>query len=251
MTQALKAQTFKDLHSQEDPIVLYNIWDAGGAKAIADAGSKAIATGSWSIAAAHGYKDGQAIALDFVLQIVERIAQSVDLPVSVDFEGGYSEAPDEVAANVLKVLKAGAIGINFEDRIVGGAGLYSLEHQAERIKAIRQMSTSEDMALFINARTDLFLGSDPATHESLVDQALEREAAYAEAGADCFFIPGLTDTTLIKKITSGASLPVNVMTLGAIKSPADIAGLGASRLSYGPAPYAKAIKDLKERYGAI
>ncbi|MEP5729317.1 MAG: isocitrate lyase/phosphoenolpyruvate mutase family protein [Sulfitobacter sp.] len=205
MTQALKAQAFKDMHNTQNPIVLYNIWDAGGAKAVAELGSKAVATGSWSIAAAHGYNDGEAMPLDFVLQIIERIAQCVDLPVTVDFEGGYAASPDDVAANVLKVLKAGAAGINFEDQVVNGEGLYSIEQQASRLKAIRQMAERENMPLFINARTDLFLDSDPATHNSLVGEALEREAAYTEAGANGFFIPGLTDAALIAKITAAAS----------------------------------------------
>lgn len=251
MTQTDKAQAFKEMHSTQNPIVLYNIWDAGGAKAIADAGSKAVATGSWSIAAAHGYKDGEAMPLDFVLKIVQRIVQSVDLPVTVDFEGGYAALPDDVAANGLKVIKAGAVGINFEDQVVKGEGLYTIEQQASRLKGIRQMAECENMPLFVNARTDLFLGSDPARHNDLVDEALEREAAYAEAGADGFFIPGLTDTALIAKITAAASLPVNVMMMAAIGSPTDVANLGVSRISYGPGPYLNAIRDLKSRYGSI
>ena len=87
MTQAKKVAQFKSLHIKGDPLVLYNIWDAGGAKALADAGATASATGSWSMAAAHGYEDGEAIPLEFVLQLVERIATSVDLPLTVDFEG--------------------------------------------------------------------------------------------------------------------------------------------------------------------
>jgi len=123
MTQAIKAQAFKNMHTTQNPVVLYNIWDAGGAKAIVDAGSKAVATGSWSIAAAHGFDDGEAMPLDFVLQIVERIVASVDVPVTVDFEGGYAVSPDDVAKNALMVIKAGSVGINFEDQVVQGDGL--------------------------------------------------------------------------------------------------------------------------------
>jgi len=108
-----------------------------------------------------------------------------------------------------------------------------------------------DVPLFINARTDLFLGSDPKTHSSLVDEAIEREAAYSAAGADGFFIPGLTDTALIAKITAATSLPVNVMAMGDIKTSADIAHVGVSRLSYGPGPYFNATSDPKARYIAI
>ncbi|MEO5613390.1 MAG: isocitrate lyase/phosphoenolpyruvate mutase family protein, partial [Cypionkella sp.] len=87
MSQADKARRFKDLHIPGNPLVLYNIWDAGSAKTVASAGAQALATGSWSVAAAQGYGDGQAIPLDFALQIIARITQSTELPVSVDFEG--------------------------------------------------------------------------------------------------------------------------------------------------------------------
>ena len=93
MTQAEKARYFKSLHVPGAPVVLYNIWDAGSAKAIAEAGAVALATGSWSVAAAQGYGDGQAIPLDFALQIIRRIAETVDLPLSVDFEGAYAVDP--------------------------------------------------------------------------------------------------------------------------------------------------------------
>jgi 2-methylisocitrate lyase-like PEP mutase family enzyme len=251
MKQVEKAHLFKDQHSKNNPETLYKIWDAGGAKAVADAGAKAIATGSWSIASAHGFEDGEAIPLNFALQIVARIGENVDLPVTVDFEGGYAVVPKDVAANVRKVLATGAVGINFEDRVVGGKGLHSVAVQVERLIAIRQVADAENVPLFVNARTDLFLDSDPQTHAGLVDDALDREAAYAKAGADGFFIPGLTDTALIEKIANGASLSVNVMRMGALGSPNDVSNLGVSRISYGPGPYFNAMRDLKSKASAI
>lgn len=88
MTQIEKANVFKALHKTGNPLVLYNIWDAGGAKVLEGAGTNAIATGSWSMAAAHGFEDGESIPLDFVLRIVERITRTVDLPVSIDLRVG-------------------------------------------------------------------------------------------------------------------------------------------------------------------
>ena len=251
MTQQEKALRFKSLHKRGAPLVLYNIWDAGGAKALAEAGAPAVATGSWSVAAAHGYDDGEAIPLDFLLHIVERTACSVELPLSVDFEGGYAEKPEAVAANVGRVLQAGAIGINFEDRIVQGEGLYPIATQVERIAAIREAARRADVPLFINARTDLFLGSDPATHEGLVPQAIEREAAYAKAGADGFFIPGLVARGAIRDIVSAVSLPVNVMMMGELVSISDVSELGVSRASYGPGPFIAAAADLSGRYKSL
>ena len=251
MTQSENAILFKSLHVKGAPVVLYNIWDAGGAKALARAGASAIATGSWSVAAAQGFKDGEAMPLDFVLQIVERITQTVDLPVTVDFEGGYAIAPDDVAENVRRLIRAGAIGLNLEDRVVQGEGLYPVAEQVARIRAVRQAADSEDVALFINARTDLFLGSDPDGHEALLSEATDRQATYAEAGADGFFVPGLTQTPLIEKICRASDLPVNVMMMGELTSVPDLAALGVSRVSFGPAPYVSAVSDLVARFGAV
>jgi 2-methylisocitrate lyase-like PEP mutase family enzyme len=249
--QAKKAVQFRALHAKGDPLVLYNIWDTGGAKALAQAGAKAVATGSWSMAAAHGFDDGEDIPLDLVVQLVERIATTVDLPLTVDFEGGYAAAPEQVAENVRRIVQAGAIAVNFEDRIVKGEGLHPVQDQAERIKAIRHAANEEGTDLFINARTDLFLGTDPSTHEEIVEEAIEREAAYKEAGADGFFVPGLVDLALITKVVDAVSLPVNVMMMGDLTSIRSAADLGVSRVSYGPGPYFTAMTDLKEQFASL
>ena len=252
MTQARKARDFTDLHVPGTPVVLYNIWDAGGAKAIVEAGAKAVATGSWSVAAAHGYPDRQAIPLDLVLQIVARIAETVDVPVTLDFEGAYAEAPDDVAANVARVIAAGAIGINFEDQVVGGEGLHAPDLQSERIAAIRRAADAADIPFFINARTDLFLKErDSAKQADLLGEAKERAAACAEAGASGFFVPGLVDPELIGAICQAVSLPVNVMMLSGAPSIADLAGLGVARISYGPGPYFEAMKTLAGRFSEV
>lgn len=251
MSQAEKASCFANLHQKGNPVVLYNIWDAGGAKALAEAGAPAVATGSWSMAAAHGYDDGEAIPLDFILNIVDRICAAVDVPVTVDFEGGYATEPSEVAENTRKIIRAGAVGINFEDRIVKGEGLHSIEAQAARIRAIKAVANEEDVPLFLNARTDLFLGTDPATHESSLAEAREREAAYAEAGADCFFVPGLTETALISRFVETAALPVNVMMIGELTSVKDVAALGVSRASFGPVPFIQFLADFKTAHTVV
>lgn len=252
MSQAEKARAFAELHQPGRPLLLYNIWDAGGAKTIAEAGAKAIATGSWSVAAAQGYADGQAIPLDLVLRIVARITATVELPVTVDFEGGYAEAPEEVAANVSRVMEAGAVGINFEDQVVGGAGLHSPEAQGERIGAVRRAAQAADLPLFINARTDLFLKEkDRGKHEGLVAEARDRAAAYAEAGASGFFVPGLVDPDLIGVICEATTLPVNVMMTKGASSGEALASLGVARISHGPGPYFTAMADLAGRFREV
>ena len=248
MSQNQKAQDFAALHKPGDPLVLYNIWDAGSAKAVAEAGAKAVATGSWSVAAAQGYGDGEAIPLDFLLPILARIVAAVEVPVSLDFEGAYAEAPAEVAANVARVIEAGAVGINFEDQVVGGTGLHAMERQAARIGAAREAASAAEVPLFINARTDLFLKeTDRGKHGDLMADAEARARAYAEAGASGFFVPGLVDPGLIGAICTATSLPVNVLMMPGAPSSEVLASLGVARISHGPFPYRGAMAALTDR----
>src|SRR6201987_3466696 len=134
MKQSEKAARFAALHVKGEPLLLYNAWDVGSARSISEAGAKAIATSSWAVAEAQGYRDGEAIPIGFVEQIVGQIAATIDLPVTVDFEGGYNgDNDDELAGNIARLLDLGGIGINFEDRVVKGSGLYDIRRQAERI----------------------------------------------------------------------------------------------------------------------
>jgi 2-methylisocitrate lyase-like PEP mutase family enzyme len=241
MTRTQKYNQFAQLHLKGEPLVLYNAWDAGSAAAIVDAGAKAIATSSAAVASAQGYEDGENLPLDLALQIVGRIVASVDVPVTVDFEGGYSEDDRELASNISKLLDVGVVGINFEDRLVKGNGMHSIEQQAKRIRAIRTAAEKKSIPLFINARTDVFLGQSDD-----VAEAIERSRAYATAGASGFFIPGLEHDSDIRKIVDESPLPVNVMVMGGVPPVGRLAELGVARVSYGPIPYAKAMGALKQ-----
>ncbi|KZS53118.1 isocitrate lyase/phosphoenolpyruvate mutase family protein [Rhizobium anhuiense] len=252
MNQNEKAKAFGALHRKGDPVVLYNIWDAGTAKAVADAGAKALATGSWSVAAAHGYADGEKLPMSVLVETAKSITSVIDLPLSVDFEGAYSAEPEGAAANVAKLVEVGAVGINFEDQVVAGSGLYPIDRQAARIRAIRAMAEAKGIAFFINARTDLFLAeSDLAKHAGLVDEAIERGRAYAAAGGSGFFVPGLIDPALIEKICAASPLPVNVMMRTGAPDVKTLAGLGVGRISYGPGPYRSMMDKLKQEAAAI
>src|ERR1700730_11067087 len=156
VSQTKKAKQFAALHVKGKPVILYNAWDAGSAKTIVDAGAQAVATSSWSVATAQGYEDGEDLPLPLAEQIVERIAAAVDVPVTVDFEGGYSDDARKLGSNISKLLDLGIIGINFEDRVVKGKGLYDIDRQAKRIAAIRHVAERTSIPLFINARTDVF-----------------------------------------------------------------------------------------------
>ena len=133
----------------------------------------------------------------------------MDVPVTVDFEGGYSENEDKLAENISRLLDLGVIGINFEDRVVKGEGLYKVDRQAKRIAKIRETAKKAGVDLFINARTDVFF-QDGESKKS-VAAALERAKAYAAAGASGLFVPGLADATLIGQVCDSTELPVNVM----------------------------------------
>ncbi|MBB3947545.1 2-methylisocitrate lyase-like PEP mutase family enzyme [Rhizobium skierniewicense] len=246
-SQIENAQFFRSLHTPQSPLFLYNVWDAGSSKAVERAGAKAVATSSWSMAAAQGYEDGEQFPLEDMLAAVARIAKSVNVPVTVDFEGGYAANPETVRRNVHKLLEIGIVGFNFEDQIVDGPGLYSVEDQVCRIRAARHAADSMGVPAFINARTDVFLKADPATaHDGLMAEALIREKAYASAGADGFFVPGLTDDTLIRQVCDVATLPVNIMTTST-REFGKLVKSGVSRISLGPVPYIALMSALEKR----
>jgi len=237
-----KFHAFAALHVPSDPLILYNAWDAGSARVIAEAGGKAIATGSASVAQAHGYDDAESLPLALALANAERIVASVDLPVTIDFEGAYAVGPEDVAANMARLAATGAVGCNFEDQIVGGEGLHAIAVQAERIAAARAAVGAD---FFINARTDIFLKSRDHD-EAKVEAALERAAAYAQAGASGFFAPGLADLALLERLCAASPLPVNFMAWPGAPPAAAIAATGVARISHGPFPWKLAMQALKE-----
>lgn len=245
MSQSDKAKRFAELHDQENPLVLYNAWDVGSAKAILAGGAQAIATSSWAVAEAQGFRDGEDLPIEDAVQIVARIVASVEAPVTADFEGGYSDDDGMLANNIARMLETGIVGINFEDRVVKGSGLHAADRQAGRIAAIRKAADKAGLPLFINARTDIFFKhtKEPAKY---VDEALDRARAYATAGASGFFVPGLIDEELIGRICEQVSLPVNVMVMEGVPDNARLMTLGVSRISYGAIPYVQAMGRLRE-----
>jgi 2-methylisocitrate lyase-like PEP mutase family enzyme len=242
------AAAFHALHLKGDPVILFNIWDAGSAVAVAKAGAKALATGSRSVAGALGYDDGEALPLAMALANVAGIVERAALPVTLDFEGAYARDPDMVAANTAAALATGIIGFNFEDQIVGGEGLYSIADQSARIAAMRGACNAKNLNAFINARTDIFLKAARDTHSGdMVEQALARAMAYQEAGASGFFAPGLADLTLITQLCAQSPLPVNIMASPVSPSNADLVKAGVSRISYGPRPWAHAMMFVEDQ----
>ncbi|UUX51516.1 isocitrate lyase/phosphoenolpyruvate mutase family protein [Nisaea acidiphila] len=252
MSQETKARTFSELHRKGDPVILFNIWDAGSAKAVADSGAKALATGSWSVAGAQGYGDGEALPLDLLEVIVKRIAATTELPLSVDFEGAYATGPTGVGKNIARMIAAGAVGVNFEDQKIGGSGLYPVAEQAARISSARSAAEDAGLPFFINARTDLFLKDrEPENHPALMAEAIARARAYAEAGASGIFMPGLKTPDLIRQAVEAVELPLNILMMPGVPEPKELASLGVSRISYGPGPWREMMAWVTERAGEV
>ena len=238
--------SFAALHVPGNPVVLYNIWDAGSALAVVAAGAKALATGSHPVADANGWPDGQQVPMEFALANARRIAESVELPLTVDFEGAYSDDPEQAGVNVARLKKAGAVGCNLEDQVIGGAnsngGLHPLDAQCARIRAIRDAVGSD---FFINARSDLYLKTQ-TYDDALVDQAIERGKAFADAGASGFFVPRLSDARQIARIVEAVPLPLNVIAFPGAPPKSEWANAGVARISHGPFPHRALMAKLTE-----
>ena len=237
-----KFGTFAALHVPGDPVVLYNIWDVGSALAVVRAGAMALATGSHPVADANGWPDGQQVPIDFALANAKRIADAVEVPLTVDFESAYSVDPALGAANVVRLAATGAVGCNFEDQVIGGEGLHPLKEQAQRIEAIR-LAVGD--SFFINARTDLYLKTQQYD-SALVDAAIERGKAFADAGASGFFVPRLADSRQIERIVRDVPLPLNVIAFPGAPSKKEWASAGVARISHGPFPHRALMAKLEE-----
>jgi len=247
MAQIKSADLLHKLHIKGNPLVLFNVWDAGSARAMKEIGAQVIATSSWAIAESQGSEDGEKLSFNLVIANLKRIIANVDLPVTIDLEGGYGKSPMEVQKTAKKIIEAGAVGMNFEDQIVGGDGLYSIEDQCARIQSIREVADHLSIPIFINARTDIFLKTEPVNHrEKQLEEAICRASAYEKAGANGFFAPGLKNANHIEKLCKFSSLPVNIMVLGDTPTLKELALLGVARISYGPSPYYQAMDALKE-----
>lgn len=215
-------------------LVLANAWDAGSAVVIADAGALAIGTTSAGVSWALGRPDGQCLTRDDMAQAVRRIVDAVDIPVTADVEGGYGPAPRDVDATVTAVLAAGAAGINLEDSRDVGGPLFSAEEQAERVRAARQAAVaSEAPDMVINARTDVFLFA-VGEPEGRLDEVRRRAETYADAGADCLFVPGLLDLAALESLVGALPVPVNAMAGPGGPSVDELRSVGVQRISVGP-----------------
>jgi 2-methylisocitrate lyase-like PEP mutase family enzyme len=237
-----KFEAFASLHKPGNPVVLYNIWDVGSARAVVAAGAAALATGSHPVADANGWPDGEQVPIDFALANAKRIVEAVELPVTIDFESAYAVDPEQAGANVARLAATGAIGCNFEDQVIGGEGLHPLDLQVRRITAIRRAVGER---FFINARTDLFLKTQ-TYDDTLVGQVIDRGKAFADAGASGFFVPRLAEPRQIERVVRDVPLPLNVIAFPGAPDKKVWAEAGVARISHGPFPHRALMAKLEE-----
>lgn len=229
------AAHFHALH--DEFVILPNAWDAASARVIQEAGAKAIATSSAAVAWAHGYADGHHFPPVKLIAAIEQIARVVDVPITADAEGGYSDDPREVRENIAAFIDAGAVGINLED----GKSAHDLH--LRKIEAAREAGERAGVRLFINARTDVYLKKLVAP-EAALEETLRRAAGFRDAGASGLFAP-LAATDDIAALAEGAKLPLNLMAVPGLPDAAGLKALGVKRLSAATATFNAAYAGLR------
>lgn len=226
---------FRNLHLNSQPLILINIWDAASAAIVQKSGATALATSSASLAWTNGYPDGSNMPIDLLLSSVRSILRVSKVPLTVDIEDGYSDSPGDVAKLVSELVKLGISGINIED------GRNSPDLLVEKISSIRRLVDVE--ALFINARTDVYLQQLVAPTKML-DETIVRLKRYIAAGADGAFVPAVTLVTDVSTLSSSIQAPLNIMIPNDTEKLEEITKAGANRISLGPASFIDAYSKL-------
>jgi 2-methylisocitrate lyase-like PEP mutase family enzyme len=225
-TAAAKRQVFRDLH-RAGCFVMPNPWDVGSAIALQNLGFPALASTSAGMAWSMGLPDNR-VDLDAVLGHITQLAAAIDVPLNADFENGFADAPEAVAANVARAVDAGVAGLSIEDSTGDAAApLYDFDLAVSRVAAARAAIDAVDPAVVLTARSEGFIRGRPDIAETI-----RRLSAFAEVGADCLYAPGLPGAEEIAEVVAAvAPRPVNVLTPGL--PVATLAALGARRISVG------------------
>ncbi len=229
--QKKKAHIFQNLHNRSKMFVLPGAWSVGSAYIFEKCGFEAVGTSSAGIAYNLGYSDGEEISFDDYVWVVGKIANRLSIPLSVDFERGYSENPLEVKENAKRLLYAGAVGFNIEDGLADGT-LSSLNEQLAKIKALTELKQELDVDFVINARTCTYW-LNVADEKTKLQIAIERGNAFAEAGADCIFIPGAIEEKTVEQLAKNINAPLNIILNGKFNDFNKLEKIGIRRLSGG------------------
>jgi 2-methylisocitrate lyase-like PEP mutase family enzyme len=229
-----RRQVFAALHRRGQPFLLPNAWDVASALLLADAGFPAVATTSLGVTAAAGFVDGTGTGRPATVALAASVIPRLQVPVTIDAEGGYSDDPAAVADLAAELAGLGAAGINLEDVTASGE-FRPPEAQAAIIGAV----TAAAPGLFVNARTDIYWLQHGSADGRLAGTLL-RLQAYADAGASGVFVPGLTELSEIEAVTRQVELPLNLLWRPDLDLPR-LAEAGAARISTGSAPYRRAL----------
>ncbi len=244
MDQKTKAEAFAALHHTGDILILPNAWDAASAAVMADAGAKAVATSSAAVAWSHGYPDGDALPLPLLLATISAVARVCAVPVTADIEGGYTDDLTQLGDTIKAVIGAGAVGINLED------GRRDAHLHARKVEAARKAADATGVALFINARTDVYLKGLAEGHAAYVE-TVRRAELYRTAGASGIFVPGPSDPDLIGRLADEIKLPLNIMLLPTLAKAAQLQALGVRRVSSATAPFRAAYATVAKATAAF
>jgi 2-methylisocitrate lyase-like PEP mutase family enzyme len=232
-TQAEKAEKLRKLHHGPRILALPNAWDAVTARILEQVGHPAIATSSAAVAFSLGYPDGQRISRGEMLDAVARITRAVHLPVTADLESGYGKTPEEIADFTKAMITAGAVGLNFEDVIGDDESSHvELGLQVKNIRAIRETAAALGVPVVINARTDIYLMPIGAA-ATRFERTVERLRAYRDAGADCLFVPGVSDREIIAGLVKAVDAPLNILAGQGCPSLDELERMGVARVSAG------------------
>jgi 2-methylisocitrate lyase-like PEP mutase family enzyme len=247
-TQRDRAAQFRDRHTDSDAgtLVLPNSWDAASTLLFEQAGFEAVGTSSAGVAASMGVPDGEHLSRAEMLAVVERISHTVGVPVSADIEAGYGDSPADVSETIRRTIDAGAVGVNLEDGTDDPAGpLDDVEGHAAKIRAARDAADDAGVPLVINGRTDVFW-REAGDEADRVDRAIQRANAYADAGSDCLFVPGVTDAATIEALVDGIDGPLNVLGGPGAPPVPELGDLGVGRVSVGSGPMRATLARLRE-----
>ncbi|MCB0488207.1 MAG: isocitrate lyase/phosphoenolpyruvate mutase family protein [Cyclobacteriaceae bacterium] len=240
---ATRFQEFLDLHHQATPLMLGNVWSVPSAKAYEKCGYKAIGTSSAALAQTLGYEDGEEIPFDEYLFMVERIAKSTSLPLSVDMEAGFGNDAEQIAKNIIRLVGVGVVGINLEDSRMkdGKRALQDKTFFRDLLKSICDRLRSTSTNAFINVRCDPFL----IGHEAPVQEAIARIRLYNDTGVHGIFLPCIVKVEDIKAVVAESRLPINVMCMPDLPDFATLASLGVKRISSGNFIHSKVYADME------
>jgi len=221
---------FKELHNQDNPLLICNVWDVASAKKAEKLNFKAIGTSSSAIAEMLGYKDGEKMSFSELEYIIKRITENTNLPLSVDLEAGYSRKPMEIINHIKRLVNLGVIGVNIEDSIVGKERTFlNAEQFAKTLLEIKNQLKKNNINIFINVRTDTFL----LGHPNPIKETIKRIKLYEKSNIDGIFVPCIEKENDIKTIVKSTNLPINVMCMPNLPDFEKLKKLGVKRISMG------------------